>query len=546
MVLKQRPPLLVTISTAVLLVLGGAAAYFGISQRLAAGPELPAGMELIPDDALIALTLTTDENQWTRLRQLGSPESQKLLDRWLVTWRDRIISANGYRFRTDIEPWIGDQVTIAFLPKASGQEESMELVMVAPIAEPLKAQDLLSEPQDGISWVGRNYKDVAIQSVTATSGETYETTVLGSQWLVVASGPQGVEAIIDNSLDASTSMASNEAYRRAFRHIDLSSAPAQIYINAPTAANALSGKDTLPGINGVVAAADLLPNGLTIDAVTWLGPEDQPVYRDLKNSRSTMSQRLPESTVLMVSTSSIGPVWQALSEAEQLNAILPVSVNSLSKGLKTQTGLDLNNDILPWLSGEFAMGLLPPSDASPLPTGELALVAEVTDREAAMATWMQLNEVLTSRFRFEVETKEVNSQPVNQLVSFYGGISMGYGWLDNDVTFFGMGSEVLDAITPRPNPSFRSNRAFQTLLDRSPQDSSGYFFVDVARLGELQGTLPFPPLPEGALFSAIKSIGVTTHVQDERSLSYKIFVELPKGRRVKPLPTENIRPNSEE
>ena len=546
MVLKQRPPLLVTVSTAVLLVLGGAAAYFGIGQRFSAGPEPPMGMELVPTDALMALTLTTDENQWTRLRQLGTPESQKSLDRLLVVWRDRIISANGYRFKSDIQPWLGDQVTLAFLPKSADGEGAADLVLVMPIADMAKAQEILSEPQDGISWVGRNYKDVAIQSVTATSGETYETTVLGSQWLVVASGPQGVEAIIDNSLDASTSMASNEAYRRDFRNIDLSSAPAQLYIHAPTAANALSGKDTLHGINGVVAAADLLPNGLTIDAVTWLGPEDQPVYPDLKNSRSTMSQRLPESTVLMVSTSSIGPVWQALSEAEQLNAILPVSVNSLSKGLKTQTGLDLNNDILPWLSGEFAMGLLPPSDASPLPTGELALVAEVTDREAAMATWMQLNEVLTSRFRFEVEPKEVNSQPVNQLVSFYGGISMGYGWLDNDVTFFGMGSEVLDAITPRPNPSFRSNRAFQTLLDRSPQDSSGYFFVDVARLGELQGTLPFPPLPEGALFSAIKSIGVTTHVQDERSLSYKIFVELPKGRRVKPLPTENIRPNSEE
>ena len=546
MVLKQRPPLLVTLSTAVLLVLGGAAAYFGIGQRLSPGPKLPVGMELVPDDALIAITLTTDENQWTRLRQLGSPESQKLLDRWLVTWRDRIISANGYRFRSDIQPWLGKQVTIAFLPK-TGEAETTELVAVVPIADATKAQEILAEPNEGISWVGRDYKDVAIQSITTTNGETYETTVLGSTWLVIASGTKGVEAVID-SFDGGASMATNEAYRRAFKHLQMPSALAQLYINAPVATEVLSGNDSLPGINGVVAAANLLPNGLDIEAATWLGPEDQPVYRDLKNSRSLTPQRLPESTVIMASTGSIGPIWRSLREAEQLNAILPVSTETLTKGLKSQTGLDLENDILPWLSGEFAFGLLPPAETpkSPVPMGQLALVAEVADREAAERTWEQLNEVMENRFRFEVQTQEVNSQPVNQLVSFYGGISMGHGWLDKQVTFFGMGDEVLNAIAPRPSKSLRSKNAFKTLLDISPQDSSGYFFVDIDRLEELQGTLPFPTLPDGPIFSAIKSIGVTASVQDERSLRYDIFVELPRGRRVKPLPGGNVsKENSE-
>lgn len=156
MVLKQRPPLLVTVSTAVLLVLGGTAAYFGIGSRLSPGPKLPMGMELVPSDALMALTLTTDENQWTRLRQLGTPESQRGLDRLLVTWRDRIISANGYRFRTDIQPWLGDQVTLAFLPKSAAGEDATEMVLVVPIEDSSKAQEILSEPQDGITWVGRD------------------------------------------------------------------------------------------------------------------------------------------------------------------------------------------------------------------------------------------------------------------------------------------------------------------------------------------------------------------------------------------------------
>ncbi len=538
MVLKQRPPLLVTISTAFLLVLGGAAAYFGIIQRLSAGVKFPAGMELVPDDALVTLTLTTDENQWNRLRQLGTPESQRFLDRWLATWRDRIISANGYRFKTDIQPWIGEQVTVAFLP-SSGQAAT-EMVLVVPIADPAKAQELMATPQEGTTWVGRDYKGVGIQSIETARGETFESSVLGNKWLVLASGTKSIEAVID-SFEGSVSMLDNDAYLRAFKQLKMPSALMQLYVNVPVAATALAESDSLPGINGLVAAANTLPNGLEIEASTWLGPEDEPVYRDMTNTQSLAPQRLPDSTVLLLSTANIGPLWQALESAERLNTLLPISVDSLVKGLKTQTGLDFANDVLPWLSGDVAFGLLPPSKTSEsaIPMGQLALVAEVADRKAAEATWAELNEVMISRFSFDLESNEVASQPVNQLVSHYGGIAMGHGWLDQNVTFFGMGSDVLDAIAPRPTKPLQSNRAFQTLLDISPSDNNGYFFLDMEQLDDLQGILPFPKLPDAPAISAIKSIGITTRVQNERSLRYDIFVELPRGRRVKPLPEAN-------
>lgn len=546
MVLKQRPPLLVTISTAVLLVLGGAAAYLGLGSRLAPGPKLPLGMELVPIDALMALTLTTDENQWARLRQLGTPESQRSLDRLLVTWRDRIISANGYRFRTDIQPWLGDQVTLAFLPQSATSEGATEMVLVVPIEDSSKAQEILSEPQDGVTWVGRDYNGIAIQSITTATGETYESTVLGSKWLVLASGAKGVEAVIDSS-EGGVSMLNNEDYRRAFKHLKISSAIAQVYVNAPVAAGALAGSDNLPGINGLVAAATLLPNGLDIEASSWLGPEDQPVYRDMVNTSAMTPSRLPADTVLMMSTSSIGPLWQALKDADRLNGLLPVSSEALAKGLKTQTGLDIDNDILPWLGGEAAVGLFPPvrdndDSESTIPMAQLALVADVADRPAAEATWEQLNEVLVNRFRFDRSPLQINSQPVSQLDSFYGGITMGHGWLDQDVTFFSMGPEILEQVAPRPRRSLKANRAFKTLLGTSPQENSGYFFVDVDQLTELKDTVPFPTLPDGFIFSTIKSLGITTRVQDERSLSYDIFVELPKGQRVRALPPSKIAP----
>ncbi|MEM7064504.1 MAG: DUF3352 domain-containing protein [Cyanobacteria bacterium P01_B01_bin.77] len=543
MVLKQRPPLLVTVSTAILLVLGGAAAYFGLRQRLATTAKLPVGMELVPDNALVTLTLATDENQWTRLRQLGTPESQKSLDRLLVTWRDRILSANGYRFRTDIQPWIGDQVTLAFLPAAGG-DGATERVLLVPIEEPLKAQELLSQPRDTATWVGRDYGDVKIQSIKTATGETFESAVLDRQWLVLASGASGIEAVID-SFDGEGSMADSNAYRQAIKHVQMPSSLVQLYVNVPKASSVLVGSDALPGINGLVAAVDFLPNGLDMAASTWLGPEDQPVYGDMANARSWTPERLPESTVMLLSTGSIDPLWQALREAEQLTALLPISPAALTNGLKTQTGLDFENDILPWLGREVTFALLPPAeeanvDLAAAPMGQLVLMAEVSDREAAEATWTQLDEVMTSRFRFEVQPSQTAALPTSRFVSYYGGIAMGHGWLADDVTFFGVGADVLDEIAPSPRRSLKANQAFQTLLDISPQEHSGYFFIDLERVHDFQGTAPFPTLPESSIFSAVKSIGVTATVKDERSLGYDIFIELPKGRRVKPLPGADV------
>ncbi|MEO0869027.1 MAG: DUF3352 domain-containing protein, partial [Cyanobacteria bacterium J06642_11] len=122
----------------------------------------------------------------------------------------------------------------------------------------------------------------------------------------------------------------------------------------------------------------------------------------------------------------------------------------------------------------------------------------------------------------------------------HGNPAMGHGWLDQNVTFFGVGKDMVNALAPRPSRPLQANPAFQTLLEISPSETSGYFFMDLNHIQELQGTLPFPTLPDAPIVSAIQSIGVTTSVQNERTLRYDIFVELPKGRRVKPLPGGNI------
>ncbi|NEP15947.1 MAG: DUF3352 domain-containing protein [Leptolyngbya sp. SIO4C1] len=542
---QAKPPLLFTVGTAALLVAGGAVAYWGLSQSRSG---LPAGIRLVPQDALMTLSISTQENQWNRLRQLGTPETQQELDNLLIEWRDRLLTANGYRFRPDIKPWLGNQITVVFLPAESAadpsqSQESTQMVAILPIADAGKAQALMAEPKGSTRWVGRDYKGVQIQSVKTPTGETLETAVIGKDWLIVGNTGSGVEQIIDISSGAA-SVFDTAGYRQALQRISDPQAFAHLYVNLPAASQALTASPNglpLSGSEGFAASLSLNASGLQVIGTSWLPADSDRSYAELKNAPSEMPRRLPAASLLMASGSSLQQLWQDLSEAPGPLPLLPFRPENLKAGLQNTTGLRLEEDLLPWMDGEFAFALLPPAaatDARPVDTGQLLLMVQASDREAAEATWEKLDEVMASRYRYTVETTELADQPVTQWVSPFEGIQMSHGWLEGNVTYLGVGLGLPEAILPRPQTSLAETSLFQALTAGTPKANTGRFLIDLASINQLQGALPIPQLSPGnaVLTTALQAIGVTTTVNSDRSVSYDIQVKLAKNNRSTALP----------
>ncbi|MEL6222391.1 MAG: DUF3352 domain-containing protein [Cyanobacteria bacterium J06627_8] len=99
------------------LAAGGVTAYlflnrspFGLVRE-----KLPVGVEAVPQDALMILTISTDQAQWNQFRKLGTDTSQAQLDAFLNKWSDRLLSDNGITYRDDVQPWMGDTITIALM-----------------------------------------------------------------------------------------------------------------------------------------------------------------------------------------------------------------------------------------------------------------------------------------------------------------------------------------------------------------------------------------------------------------------------------------------
>lgn len=113
---KKKPSLLLTIGAAGLLIGGGVAAYWALTEGKWLLREIPVGTNIIPQDALLAISVSTDTGQWQQLREFGTPQTQAELDKIGAQLRDRFLTSNGYNYEQDIQPWVGKEVTIAFLP----------------------------------------------------------------------------------------------------------------------------------------------------------------------------------------------------------------------------------------------------------------------------------------------------------------------------------------------------------------------------------------------------------------------------------------------
>ncbi len=578
MVLKRKPPLLIIVGAVLLFLGGGAVAFWALTRRAPVGRTLPTGVNAIPDDAVMVLALSSDQGQWRRLRQFGTSETQAQFDQLLAQWRDRLLADQGLDFGTDIQPWVGPEITLAVLPTddpavdlpatlpdpAIALEENV--VVVVPIADAGRAQSTLgdrlgtmAEGEDG------TYRGINIQQVEGEGDTPLYGAVLNAETALLS--PQ--LPLLQRSIDAyrgNNALVDRPGFSRAFEQLRDSRPLARFYVNLPTAVEALAGTSDPPvaasrlaalqAPRGLVGTLTTTNRGLHLQSVSWLEPGSGQTFAT-GNKADQMSQRLPNSTLMMASGGDFQQFWQDLEEGQQLTALLPVNPAELAIGVQALTGLSVSEDWLPWMAGEFALGLLPPGADTPDPEPDLetedpapiegepsrlnpalVLMIRASDREAATASLAQLDQVMATRYRFSEESADLGGVPVTRWTAPFGSLTLAHGWLEGDVVFLSFGDGIDQQVAPQPSRALAENSLFQATTGNAPRPNNGHFFINLADLGTAENSLLLPPLPTDGLLSAgaIEAIGVTAAVLGDRQVRYDIMVALQRGDRPGPLP----------
>ncbi|HIK44352.1 MAG TPA: DUF3352 domain-containing protein [Leptolyngbyaceae cyanobacterium M65_K2018_010] len=563
---KKRPPLWITLGAVLLFVGGGALAFWATNRRSAWVKALPAGANAIPADAVMVVALSTDEGQWRRLRQFGTPATQEQFDQVLAQWRDRLFTQAGLSFGTDLQPWVGPEITLALLPamdnSGAGNSTlpvpldswSANLVAVVPIGNISEAQAGLGNRLVEAQGVGDNpYRGITIQQLEGQPDPPLYTAVLNSQLALVSAQLP----LLKKSIDAfrnSQSVADRPGFSKAFEQLGETRSLARLYLDVPTVVQALANTadppipsnrlEALRAPRALVGSLLLQNQGLHLQAISWLDQGSQ-VF-NTSNKADQMPQRFPANTLIMASTGDFQQFWEDFKTGKQWLALTPIRPEEITLALQSATGLVLEEDLLPWMGGEFALGVLspPPTANRPetdpvLPNPALALMVKTNDREAATATLNRLDEVMTNRYRFTVEQADLGGVPVTRWTAPFASLSLAYGWLPGDVVFLTVGNGVEGLIAPRPNRSLAEASAFQTTTGQAPRPNNGHFFIHLTDLAAAEDNLLLPPLPTKGLLSAeaIDAIGVTATVLSDRQVRYDITTALKRGNRPGPLPS---------
>ena len=453
---KAKSSLLLPLTAAGALIAGGGTAYWLFSQQGGGAGALPVGAEVVPQTALMAVSVTTEPGQWQKLREFGTVQSQAAFAQNLAQLRDRFLTVNGYDYERDIQPWVGKEVTVAFLPAplptatTPAAATQPTTIVILPIQNPAQAQQLLERPRSETGTLAeRSYRGFQIREKPATAtAQGFSATVLDGKLLLVTTDPTATNQAID-TYKGGAALATTPGYTQALGRIQAGQSFGKLYVNLPAAAAIAtqnSGRTVPPQslaqvqqMQGLAATASLQPDGILFKSAAWLKPDSDRKY-EVQNNAKDLPNLLPTDTLLMASGGNLKRFWQDYSQGAAANPISPLNPEGLRSGIKSTVGMDLDKDLLSWMEGEFSLSLVAaPEGAVPSIPFSFVFMVKASDRRAAESALQQLDQAMATKYKFKVDQAKVGSQTVTNWTLGTGGASITRGWLDNDVAFLVFG-----------------------------------------------------------------------------------------------------------
>ncbi len=561
-------PLLLPVGGSIALIAAGGVAFWVLTRSNFSPGTLPTGSNLIPQDALMVLSMSTDPNQWRQVRTFGTPQSQGFLDQNITQVRDRFLFDNGLDYERDIQPWVGSEASLALLspqgetlPPAEGTPvrpaNPQPAVLVLPIQDGMKAKELLEKPQKLQAWNRRKYKDIEIQesqsSETQPSRQSMAVAAIDGKFLIVTNSPRAIEQAID-TYKGNNSIANLPGYTNALGQIQTGPSFVTLYMNLPAMvqqggrnglkkeANKETNKD-LSSPQGWAMTARVQNEGLNIKSILWLNPDSKRTF-STNNDAKTMSALLPAEAVMSLSGGNLKQFWAEYSRDYGTNPIKVLDPASFKQEVRGAVNMDLEQDFTPWMEGEFSMSLLPaPSGSSAMNPLAMVLMVKASDRRAADKALKQLDETMARKYNFKVEPSQVSGQDVVNWKLPNGEPSVTRGWLDNNIAFLSLGGPVVSTFAPRPTVPLTNQATFKQVTADPKTPKRGEVFIDLEKAANYKN-LPLLRLPLSNQFwaEAIRSIGITIASTSDRTIRYDAIVLLKQGATPGVLPSPTVKP----
>ena len=389
----------------------------------------------------------------------------------------------------DIMSWIGPEVGLAILDTEVEGSDVPPMILTAATRNQRKSDAFLLklrqalEDQDMV-FAEEEYKGVQIVYVEPEYEGAFAPALATVKGLVVIGSDLGAvhQAIDTGGTRGATNLADQATYKRVMDQLP-GNRLGYFYVSSETLLDELQDVEAQVGLGSPQAVGmsfSLEGAGVRLDYVVSVDPESlsaaQREAADARANRRETAGLLPAGTLAYLTSRDLLTAWETTlapnADTEAFGATLDE--------IRSQTGVDLVDDVIARLTGEYAIALLPDSSGllgqEEVPLG-LIVLAQVEQPEELKASLDSLSKALVEEAGI-LDQDQIDGTTFAVVKDPNGGGQLGYG-LKGDLLIIGTSRNMLQAAVQGEDQPLAGDETFRAAVNPLPDRATSYLFIDV-------------------------------------------------------------------
>ncbi|WP_333144923.1 DUF3352 domain-containing protein [Microcoleus sp. B13-B6] len=488
---------------------------------LAGGPTTtPAAAVFVSKQAPLLASMLVNPDRLEALRQVfATPEERSRSHAEFEQIKKSFLANTGLDYSRDIQPWIGDEITLAVTnpdfdgDSSNGQQAGFLLAVSSQKVD--RSQKFLdsywrqqsrgdktvqSEIYKGVKI---NYKQASIANKKSASlspfnpfslptsklPSSFATAAIGGNlnygnnqsFVLFSNSPIVIRDAINNVESANLNLDNTPEYQKALQQLTQGRI-ALAFVNLPQSATEQNPQVSL---NSLAVAVGVNRRGLL--AQTALVTSRENTASPTLSEPVQALQYIPSASPFAVASTDLRNFWADLSSAVSTNAEVSNLVDRTLADIQQLWGVNLPQDIFGWVQGEYALAVLPNSsnsadwifaaEKSADSQKDLDKLDEIArSKEYSIGSFTLRNQKITAWTQL---TTNPNYGKENNRKSAIETEAKGVRATVGKYEIFTTSVEAMDAaLEAAKTGSLVANQDFQTSIEPLPPSNDGYFYLD--------------------------------------------------------------------
>jgi hypothetical protein len=517
--------------------LGGVGTYLYL--RFFQGKELTLseGTMLIPEQALMATFISTNELQWDDLKITENQENKQLLTKTIEKLPTEFFGVDNISYQKDIEPWLGN-LMFAVLPSV---DNNYELLGILGIKNKVKAFQFANQLRRDKTYQFKlsNYRGITIIESTNVEKAGFNYALIQDK-LIVARNRKTLELAVDTFQGMPSFKAHNlkEDFSLENTVINiyipdyLRIVKEQLYDSSWSQKIPTTTIKKIGAVKSIFMGIGFQENNVHLQAIANI--DNTIIKTEFTPKDSEIINKIPDTTFFLLTGNDLNKTWLRISEQGQE---IPEFNYWLSESRKffNILNIDLDREIFGWLDGDFALGISPAEQGifNNFAGLQIAstIVLETSDRPRALLTIDKIEKLAQKTDLIEVNTRKIEEQTITEWTTFPKEILFSYMWQDEKTFLMTIGAPLDKLTQVTLENSLINTPKFEQITSNLPALNFGYFYLDMNQFMTILNTFPLtknqPLSPEvNNLLNSFQGMAITSTMRDKTTPQIDVILSI--------------------